>query len=335
MLLRTVVDNVTGVLSDSRTRFLGTSSITMAKVRQSGCNALVALSNKPWLGYSMMSKVNITPLSYEHLEQASSFCSEKCPEGIVAIAGNTIRIISVERLGEQFTHQVINLKYTPSKMLVHPETNYLVILEKDHQCFSTDERKELREAIAKKTNDPSVIEQEDHKIGYPRAGPNKFASCIRIVDPFRLKTLYLEEFQNNEVVFSHFISTTLGGKQSNDTFLILGTGLDVKFSPRSCAIGFIKTYRFIENGTKLELIHSTPCEDIPLAFGEYRGRLIAGVGNILRVYELGLKKLLRKVENKNFQAPIINIQVEDESGRIFAGDLQESVHVLKYKPDEI
>jgi len=164
---------------------------------------------------------------------------------------------------------------------------------------------------------------------------NKFASCIRIVDPYKLKTLYLEEFENNEVVFSHFISTTLGGKQSTDTFLILGTGLDVKFSPRSCAIGFIKTYRFIENGTKLELIHSTPCEDIPLAFGEYRGKLIASVGNILRVYELGLKKLLRKVENKNFQAPIISIQVEDESGRIFAGDLQESVHVLKYKAEEI
>jgi splicing factor 3B subunit 3 len=119
---------------------------------------LVALSNKPWLGYSLMSKVHITPLSYEHLEQASSFCSEKCPEGIVAIAGNTIRIISVERLGEQFTHQVLNLKYTPSKMLVHPETNYLVILEKDHQCFTTQERNEIRESIAKKTNDPAFLE---------------------------------------------------------------------------------------------------------------------------------------------------------------------------------
>lgn len=55
----------------------------------------------------------------------------------------------------------------------------------------------------------------------------------------------------------------------------------------------------------------------------------------MRVYEMGQKKLLRKVENKNFQAPIISIQVEEESGRIYAGDLQESVHVLKYKPDEI
>ena len=93
VLLRTVVDNVTGVLSDSRTRFLGTNPVKLSKVRQNNANAVVALSNKPWLCYSYMNKINITPLSYEQLENASSFSSENCPEGIVAIAGNTIRII--------------------------------------------------------------------------------------------------------------------------------------------------------------------------------------------------------------------------------------------------
>lgn len=207
-----MVDNITGVLSDSRTRFLGTNAIQMAKVKQSGGNALVALSNKPWLCYTNMSKVNITPLSYESLESASSFCSEKVPEGIVAISGNSLRIIAVERLGENFTHQVMNLKYTPSKMHIHPETNYLVILEKDHNCFSTKARDDLKQEIVTKTGDTDYLEADESKIGYPRAGVNKFASCIRIVDPYHLQTLYLEEFQDNEVVFSHFISTTLGGK---------------------------------------------------------------------------------------------------------------------------
>jgi splicing factor 3B subunit 3 len=40
-----------------------------------------------------MNRINITPLSYENLEAASSFSSPKCPEGIVAISGNTLRII--------------------------------------------------------------------------------------------------------------------------------------------------------------------------------------------------------------------------------------------------
>lgn len=272
----------------------------MAKARQAGGQSLVALSNKPWLCYSHMKKVHITPLSYDPLEQASSFSSEKCPEGIVAIAGSKIRIIAVERVGESFTHQVMDLKYTPSKISIHPETNNLVILEKDHNCLSSNMRQQLKQTIAEKSGDEAYLQADERKIGYPKGGVNKFASCVRIVDPVKLETLYLEEFQDNEVVFSHFIATTLGGKLSKDTFLILGTALDVKFSPRSCSLGFIKTYKFIENGTKLEFIHATPCEDIPLAFSEYRGRLIAGVGNILRVYELGLKKLLRKVENKNF-----------------------------------
>jgi len=33
VLLRTVVDNVTGVLSDTRSRFLGTSGIKQAKIK--------------------------------------------------------------------------------------------------------------------------------------------------------------------------------------------------------------------------------------------------------------------------------------------------------------
>jgi len=43
--------------------------------------------------------------------------------------------------------------------------------------------------------------------------------------------------------------------------------------------------------------------------------------------------MLRKLENKNLTSPIISIKVED-SGRIFAADISESVHVFKCKPDE-
>lgn len=57
----------------------------------------------------------------------------------------------------------------------------------------------------------------------------------------------------------------------------------------------------------MELLHSTPCENIPGAFAELKGKLLAGVGPILRVYDLGLKKLLRKQENKNFTSSIVKI----------------------------
>jgi splicing factor 3B subunit 3 len=69
--------------------------------------------------------------------------------------------------------------------------------------------------------------------------------------------------------------------------LILGVGVEVKLNPRSCSHGFIYTFKFTENGRNLVLLHRTTCEDIPTAFNEYEGRLIAGVGSILKVYEMG------------------------------------------------
>lgn len=119
-----------------------------------------------------------------------------------------------------------------------------------------------------------------------------------------------------------------------DTYLFAGVGLESKLTPRTCTIGFIKTFRFKEGGSKLELVHVTPCENIPGAFAEMKGRLLAGVGPVLRVYDLGQKKLLRKHENKNFTAPLVSIKTSESCGRIFAADVSESIHVLKYKPDE-
>ena len=75
----------------------------------------------------------MTPLRYDSLQSATPFSSERCLDGIVAIAENSLRIISVEHLGEQFTQTVLKTRYTPCKIQVHPETQYLVVLEKDHQ----------------------------------------------------------------------------------------------------------------------------------------------------------------------------------------------------------
>lgn len=63
--------------------------------------------------------------------------------------------------------------------------------------------------------------------------------------------------------------------------------------------GHLRLYRISgNNGSKLELLHKTPVEGVPGAVAEYKGRLLAGVGSTLRIYDLGKKKLLRKCEYK-------------------------------------
>ena len=46
------------------------------------------------------------------------------------------------------------------------------------------------------------------------------------------------------------------------------------------------------------MILQTETNDVPLAVLAFQGRLVAGVGKSLRLYDMGKKKLLRKVENK-------------------------------------
>ncbi len=51
----------------------------------------------------------------------AGFASEQCPEGFVAVAKNTLRILTLERLGETFNQQSCPLRYTPRKFVIHPE----------------------------------------------------------------------------------------------------------------------------------------------------------------------------------------------------------------------
>lgn len=48
----------------------------------------------------------------------------------------------------------------------------------------------------------------------------------------------------------------------------------------------------------MELVHKTEVDEVPSAICGFQGRLLVGVGRMLRLYDMGKKKLLRKCENK-------------------------------------
>ena len=80
--------------------------------------------------------------------------------------------------------------------------------------------------------------------------------------------------------------------------MVVGVAKDLVLSPRSHNGGSIHVYRLTSCGEKLELVHKTPVDEIPGALASFRGRVLVGVGRLLRLYDLGRKKLLRKCENK-------------------------------------
>ena len=78
----------------------------------------------------------------------------------------------------------------------------------------------------------------------------------------------------------------------------------------------------------------TETDDVPLALLAFQGRLLAGIGASLRIYDIGLKKLLRKSESPStsFSSPIVSLNTQ--GSRILVGDMQDSISYAVYKAPE-
>lgn len=65
----------------------------------------------------------------------------------------------------------------------------------------------------------------------------------------------------------------------------------------------------------VKFYHKTEIEQVSLSLQGWDERVLAGVGNCLRAYEIGRKKMLRKAETKTLTSPINTIKTSGK--RIF------------------
>ncbi|MCJ1401796.1 pre-mRNA-splicing factor rse1 [Xylographa trunciseda] len=325
--LRTVLDEITGELSDTRTRFLGHKPAKLFRVSVKGQPAVLALSSRPWLGYSdpQTKGFMLTPLNYVDLEWGWNFSSEQCIEGMVGIQGQNLRIFSIEKLGENLLQQVIPLTYTPRKFVRHPDQPLFYTIESDNNTLSVSTKQRLLNDSTVVNGDGVVLPPEE--FGYPRAQLH-WASCIHVIDPVNAKKVLQQiDLDDNEAAVS--IATVSFSSQDDETFLVVGTGKDMVVSPRSYSAGFIHVFRFQEDGKELEFIHKTKVEEPPLALLGFQGRLLAGIGINLRIYDLGMKQLLRKCQAQ--VVPNLVVGLQTQGSRIIVSDVQESVVFVVYK----
>lgn len=224
--------------------------------------------------------------------------------------------------------QSIPLTYTPRKFVRHPEQPLFYTIESDNNTLSPSNRNRLLNGTGVVNGDGVVLPPDE--FGYPRA-QGHWASCISVVDPINAKeVLQRIDLDDNEAAVS--IAAVSFSSQDDETFLVVGTGTNIIVSPRSFSAGFIHVYRFLEDGKELEFIHKTKIEEPPQAVLGFQGRLLAGIGTELRIYDLGLKQLLRKCQAQ--AAPNLIVGLQTQGSRIIVSDVQDSVTYVVYKYQE-
>jgi splicing factor 3B subunit 3 len=103
--------------------------------------------------------------------------------------------------------------------------------------------------------------------------------------------------------------------QPEAQFCLIGVAKDYRLNPRNCNGGFVYAYKIVSspNGLpSLELVHKTSVDEIPYAMCPFQGKVLIGVGKLLRLYDLGKKKMLRKSENKVRKT--FHLQLKTSSG---------------------
>lgn len=117
ILQRLLVDPTEGTLSDSRQRFLGPRPVKLVRLLVQGTPGVLAISSRSWLSYNHQSRYFLTPLSYQSLECAASFANEYIPEGVIAVSGSSLKILTIQNYGNMFNQAEMPLRYTPRKMV--------------------------------------------------------------------------------------------------------------------------------------------------------------------------------------------------------------------------
>ncbi len=340
VVLRISVDPKTGVLgSDSRMRLVGSKPVSIFKVRVADVPGVACLSNRIFLAYSHLSRPRMTALSTETVDAIAGFSAEICPSGFVSVdnATKTLRIFSLERLGDDFNQKVVNLQYTPRRMAVCGKDDgvkTMVIVEADCNVTPAPQLQLPQSELDLIAGDADMAEASEEDLverkrrlatsreifGNTRPGNNVWASCITLLDG-DTQIIDRIELDSNEAAFC--CAWVNFGKEQ---VVVVGTARDVVMSPRSCSFASLKTYRIVDG--KLVLAHVTAMKEIPTALCGFKEHLIVGMAGAVRVYDWGRKQLLRKCESRDLPSTVLRIVAR--GSRLFAADQSESVFLLRF-----
>jgi splicing factor 3B subunit 3 len=358
MCMWTKIDPATGELTDSRVKLLGAKPVQLVRMKLSSDEtAVLALSSRSWIILNRERRRIFVPLVYDTLIHASGFYSAQLSEGgLVALANDatgkpSLRVANIDRdqLRNTFFEKRIPTLLTPRKLEVLPQEGKLIVIESDHNRVTKpaeDGDEEMKEA-----------ELDEAEYGRTRGAPksSQWDSIIAVYDPQTLTrefAISLSELGTNEsaislaiVPFSKTAATATSRRQDKNTvnYLVVGTAVNLNLYPnpqqrvQSAPTGNIRVYQILTNKNRqvqLKFIHSTSIkEGLPQALIPFRGQLLTGVGNTLRLYELGQRQLLRKCELKECTPQRI-VTLNSDGNRIYVGDMTHSFHYVKYDATE-
>ncbi|PSN74588.1 hypothetical protein BS50DRAFT_511641 [Corynespora cassiicola Philippines] len=333
--IRSVLDENTGDIGETRRRFLGPEPIRFATVIAAGDNAVLAMTSRPWLSYTHPTTrvLQLTPLDYVPFKSACNFDGEAF-KGIICIMSEELRIFAFKDLIKNTTHEEIPLRYTPRKLIHYDETSIFFVVQGDNNTLGAEDRRALIKRGHGQVNGIQENEQDEtdelppSEFGYPKA-QGRWASCIQVIDSQGEEKGVIQtiELQDNKTALS---GSLVGFESRGEFYVAVGVAKDMSFNPFRFTQAAIQLYRVSANGRSLEFVHETEVPEPPLAMLAFKGKLVVGIGKDLCLYDCGMKSLLRKAMTPGcVQNRITGLKTQ--GSRLIVSDQSQSVTYVVHK----
>ena len=255
------------------------------------------------------------------------------------------RIFSIPSIKSNLLTSSTSLAYTPRDLSKHPDHPLFSVIESDSNILPSATRIRMQSDPGVVNGDAAVLPPRE--FGYPH-GAGHWASCIQVVDPVGSRVACTLDLEDNEAATSCVFAPI--ESQDNESFLFVGTGKDMMATTGSSTAGYIHVYRMNveQTGDKmkadddtttssptvtLEFLHKTKVQEPPRALRPFRGRLLAGFGPHLAIFDVGMQQLLRKTIRLDV-VPNTITSLQVQGSRILAGDARESITYVKYAASE-
>lgn len=231
-------------------------------------------------------------------------------------------------------------------MVGHHEQGVFYIIESENNTLGLETRQRLiTKAGEDKDSDDAPMEIEGTngemtnghtksdelpaiEFGYPRA-QGSWASCIQVVDPVSEKVVtQTVDLTTNQSLVS--VALVYFDSRGADAFLAVGTAKDLTFQPYKFSGASIQVYKISPDGRQLEFFHETDVAEPPLALIGFKGKMIAGVGPNLCLYDCGMRSLLRKAQEPNC-VPTRITEIKTQGSRLVVSDSVQSVTYVVHK----
>ncbi|KAJ2805080.1 pre-mRNA-splicing factor rse1 [Coemansia guatemalensis] len=156
------------------------------------------------------------------------------------------------------------------------------------------------------------------------------ASLLRVVDPFTGDSEQTIELDEDDAVLTVAHVTFAESSDPTELFLAVACARGLQLRPPACASASVRLYRWAPDARSLVLVHVTPIDGVPQCLAAFGGMLAVGVGRAVRLYALGARQLLRRVQAPAAVPNVIAAMCahRQRPDLLLVADVQESVRLL-------